>query len=124
MANNDSGSKLAGLPHTQPGESSVPAEVLGQAPSSATLAQWFEALGVLHRTAGGSSDFLADAAAAVCDPGGLEAGFVLRLSEMGTREDGLPERRSQQWEIDAQCVSDRSATVSYTHLTLPTICSV
>lgn len=101
-------SPLVGLPRAKNGEVSVPAEVLGQAPSSNTLAQWFEALGVLQRSAGGSRDFLADAAAAVCNPGGLDAGFVLRLNQVGTREGGLPERRSVSWEVDAHWSRDET----------------
>ena len=113
---------LVGLPRAKPGEMSVPADVLGQAPSSHTLAQWFEALGLLQRSAGGSRDFLADAAAAVCDPGGLDAGFVLRLVEMGSRATGLPERRTQRWEIDAQWCRDGAKQFEIEHEIVAQVC--
>jgi adenylate cyclase len=55
----------------------VPPQLLGQAPAAETLASWFEALSRLQRTDALSQEFLECAAAAVCDPGGLNAGFIL-----------------------------------------------
>ncbi len=87
---------------------SIPADVLGQAPSSDTLARWFESLGTLQRCASGSRDFFADAAAAVCDPGGLDVGYVISLIDNGTRADGLSERRARKWQVDASSGTEDS----------------
>jgi adenylate cyclase len=50
---------------------------LGGAPSSHTLAYWFDALGRLQRSPAGSPEFFSAAAYAVFDPGGLDVGMVL-----------------------------------------------
>lgn len=64
-------------PRQRSGHPRVPADLLGQSPSADTLAQWFESLVALQRSASGTQAFHADAARAVCHPGGLDAGFVL-----------------------------------------------
>jgi class 3 adenylate cyclase len=55
----------------------VPPGLLGQAPSSETLAGWFEALSRLQRSAAAPAEFIQQAAAAVCEPGGLDGGMIL-----------------------------------------------
>jgi adenylate cyclase len=65
---------------------------LGSAPSSHTLAYWFDALGRLQRCASGSRDFYQAAAAALFDPGGLDAGIIVL-------------RESGHWRIAASYVS-------------------
>ena len=63
-------------PRQHSGRPSVPADLLEQS-SAGTLAQWFESLCALQRSASGTQAFYSDAARAVCDPGGLDAGFVV-----------------------------------------------
>jgi adenylate cyclase len=58
----------------------VSAAELGVAPSSATLHQWFEALGQIQRSIAGSAEFFADAAFSVFEPGGLDAGMILTFT--------------------------------------------
>lgn len=83
----------------------MPADVLGQAPSAETLGKWFETLSTLQRSASGSQDFFAAAATAVCDPGGLDAGFVIGATEVGV-SDGLMKCRAPRWRINASHIVD------------------
>ena len=64
-------------PRQRSGRPRVPADLLGPSPSADTLAKWFESLVTLQRLASGTQAFHADAARAVCNPGGLDAGFVV-----------------------------------------------
>lgn len=57
---------------------SLPSTALGHAPSAATLAHWFTALGRLQRQAFHSDDFFREAARCVIDPGGLDGCVVLQ----------------------------------------------
>lgn len=100
---------LIALPRTEPQKPDALASVFGQAPAADTLARWFECLGSLQRNAAGSRTFFENAAAAVCDPGGLDAGFVVSFAESKPREEGLPERRLLHWEIDASYVKGSTA---------------
>ena len=102
---------LVGLPRPQSHQCpDVPATVLGQAPSSATLAKWFEALAAIQRSAGRSYGFSAQAAAAVCEPGGLDAGFVISLTDVGV-SDGLTNCRAPRWQIDASYFAENVTQV-------------
>ncbi|MDA0658110.1 MAG: adenylate/guanylate cyclase domain-containing protein [Planctomycetota bacterium] len=58
---------------------------LGRAPSAATIGHWFNSLASLQRKVAGSTDFFADAAHAVCEPGGLDAGFILQRDHVKWR---------------------------------------
>lgn len=65
---------------------------LGGAPSSRTLAYWFDALGRLQRSPAGTQEFFAAAAYALFDPGGLDSALVLL-------------REGNAWRIGASYVS-------------------
>ena len=62
-------------------DSLISPKLLGKAPSAGTLGAWFAALSKIQRAAAGSSLFFETAAAAICDPGGLDAGMVLLFEE-------------------------------------------
>lgn len=53
------------------------AKVLGKSPAATTLIHWLQSIGILQRSVGGSSEFFADAAHAVFDPGGLDSGMII-----------------------------------------------
>lgn len=76
---------LTALPHLDddPVRFTTAMEQIGAAPSSNTLAFWFGAIGRLQRGVAGSPEFFRDAAYAIFDPCGLDAGMVL-LREEGT----------------------------------------
>lgn len=69
---------------------------LGRAPSSVTLAQWFDALGKLHRAGDSLPEFYDRAADALLEPGGMDAGLILHKDRAHWRVVGArvphPER--------------------------------
>lgn len=69
---------ISALPETAVHRIAVDFATLGRAPSATTIGLWFTALANLQRKVAGSSVFLADAAHAICEPGGLDAGFILQ----------------------------------------------
>jgi len=58
---------------------------LGGAPSSHTLAYWFDALGRLQRSPAGSQEFFSAAAYSIFDPGGLDVGMIVLREASGWR---------------------------------------
>ena len=77
----------------------ISVESLGVAPSSSTLHQWFESLGRLQRSIAGTNEFFAEAARAVLDPGGLDAGMILVYdqSEWSIAGSQFTSRESEFW---------------------------
>lgn len=73
---------------------------LGGAPSSHTLAYWFDALSRLQRSPAGSQEFFSAAAYAVFDPGGLDVGMVLL-------------RDGANWQIAGSYVSHPDPAMSF-----------
>ena len=55
------------------------AKILGKSPAATTLIHWFQSIGLLQRSVGGSKEFFADAAHAVFDPGGLDSGMIITV---------------------------------------------
>lgn len=74
--------KTISRPRSGSGQPFVDARLLGQSPSSGTLARWLEALGALERSASGSDQLLQNTAQAVCEPGGMN-GAILIFREGG-----------------------------------------
>ena len=72
----------------------------GPAPGAITLSLWLRALGDLQRSVAGSQAFFEQAARAVHNPGGLEAGLIL-----------LPSRDG--WEIAASHFTGADSTIDY-----------
>ena len=72
----------------------------GPAPGAITLSLWLRALGDLQRSVAGSQAFFEQAARAVHNPGGLEAGLIL-----------LPSRDG--WEIAASHFTGPDSTIDY-----------
>lgn len=87
----------------------VPPELLGQAPSSQTIAQWFEALGGLQRAAADTPDFYHIAARAVVSPGGFDAGIILLL-------------RNRQWKIAAHHTEDPELGIGFCRELVQRVC--
>lgn len=73
---------------------------LGVAPSSVTLAHWFDALGRIQRVGAGSEEFLRLCADAVLEPGGLDMAIVVMLSQ-------------DQWKVEASAISDPDLGISF-----------
>ncbi len=59
----------------------VPTTWSGRAPSSQTLTSWFQGLGELQRAAANCPEFYALAARSVVQPGGLDRGMIVLLSD-------------------------------------------
>ncbi len=72
----------------------------GPAPGARTLSLWLRALGDLQRSVAGSQAFFEQAARAVRDPGGLEAGLILLRSCDG-------------WEVAAKHSTSSDSTIDY-----------
>lgn len=95
----------------------VPAELLGQAPSTSTLTRWFEALGKLMSSPASSEAFLRSAGEMILVPGGLDLGLVLLRPEMPASTDA-----AATWEIPIATMTDPGLGFAYDPAIVTYVC--
>lgn len=96
--------------------SSVDFSLLSRPPASSTLTRWFQKLSELQRSCIGSPEFFAQAARAICDPGGFEAGLVLLRDQ---KHWGLAAERTEPACGEASGRSTSPWQIAASHLLHP-----
>ena len=94
--------RMRNIPRTRGpnNEPLVPVDILGQSPGAETLAQWFETLGRLQRSAAGSLQMTSAAVEALIRPGGLDYAMLVM-------------RRAGHWTIHSSHIDKPASGIGF-----------